>query len=398
VIAVRSRPAPTIPLGAWLVVAIVAWIGAAWLAVRMFSTTPPTAGFDLELLLGAGRDVAAGRSPYDPSLVAGNPPEATSLFYSYPPPVAQAMVLFAGLPSALAFALWAVAAVTASVAVILRLRARLAPGVAAAAVAITSLAVLPLVLPFLVALLFGNLDAFFPALYGLVLVGVLAAGLGGRFAGGAALATAAVAKVYPAGLAVWLLARAARDRGRPSTARGVLAWTLVLGLGIVLISVVLGGAGLWREYASVAATASSAHLVDPRNYGIAAQITLWLGGTDAEARVLQVPVALTALAIIAWAGWRRRDAVESSAWAAAASLFLLPVTWYHYPAALIPFAAAAVVRSAGSARSRVAWLVTASIVAAAVGIAFPPLLWVAIGCCVAATRLSVPELVPEPAA
>ncbi|HEV7810299.1 MAG TPA: hypothetical protein VGO64_06855, partial [Candidatus Limnocylindrales bacterium] len=66
------------------VVGVVAWLGLIWIGVTLYSTTPPRAGFDLELLVAAGRDVAAGRSPYDPALVAGSAPVAESLFYSYP--------------------------------------------------------------------------------------------------------------------------------------------------------------------------------------------------------------------------------------------------------------------------------------------------------------------------
>jgi hypothetical protein len=50
---------------------VVGWIGLVWLAVTMWTANPRTAGFDLELVLQAGRDVAAGQSPYDPSMVGG---------------------------------------------------------------------------------------------------------------------------------------------------------------------------------------------------------------------------------------------------------------------------------------------------------------------------------------
>ena len=72
------------------IVGVVGWVGLLWLGATLYAATPPKAGFDLELLLRAGRDVAAGRSPYDPALVAGSAPVAESLFYSYPPVVAQA--------------------------------------------------------------------------------------------------------------------------------------------------------------------------------------------------------------------------------------------------------------------------------------------------------------------
>ena len=93
------------------VVGLVGWAGLVYLGIRLYSTTPPTAAFDLELLLGAGRAVAAGRSPYDPAMLAGAAPVAERLFYSYPPVVAQAMALVSAIPSAVMFVAWTVAAV-----------------------------------------------------------------------------------------------------------------------------------------------------------------------------------------------------------------------------------------------------------------------------------------------
>jgi hypothetical protein len=95
----------------WLGLAALGWLGVVWLGMSLYATQPPSAGFDLELLLEAGRNVAAGRSPYDPAMLAGTAPAAPSLFYSYPPPVAAATALVAALPSALVLVLWGVGAV-----------------------------------------------------------------------------------------------------------------------------------------------------------------------------------------------------------------------------------------------------------------------------------------------
>ena len=65
--------------GVVVLAGVVAWAGLIWLAMQMFATNPPTAAFDLELLLKAGRDVAAGRSPYDPAIVAAAAPVAERL-------------------------------------------------------------------------------------------------------------------------------------------------------------------------------------------------------------------------------------------------------------------------------------------------------------------------------
>ena len=93
-----------------------------------------------------------------------------------------------------------------------------------------------------------------------------------------------------------------------------------------------------------------------------------------------VPVALAALLASLWAGWAVRDRLAGIAIAAIASLVLLPVTWYHYPTALIPFAVAAVVRARGSAAAqRTGALIAAAAVVATLSIAWIPGMWLAVG-------------------
>ena len=72
----------------WVLLGALGWGYVAFLGASMLAGDPPTAGFDLALLLEAGRRVAEGASPYDPALIDGASVAATSLFYSYPPPVA----------------------------------------------------------------------------------------------------------------------------------------------------------------------------------------------------------------------------------------------------------------------------------------------------------------------
>src|SRR5438046_4122897 len=84
----------------WLLLGVVGWAGVALVGLALFSAKPPKAGFDLELILEAGRRVRAGLSPYAPGLVDGTAQlQAVDLFYSYPPPVSQAFAVVAGLPS-----------------------------------------------------------------------------------------------------------------------------------------------------------------------------------------------------------------------------------------------------------------------------------------------------------
>ena len=179
----------------WLVVGIIGWAGLTWLAIQLYTATPRIAAFDLELLLQAGRDVAAGRSPYDPAMVAGNTPRAADLFYSYPPPVAQVMALFAAIPSGIMLVAWDAAAIGGLVGVAALLTRRFAPDLPVSRVVVPIVCLTPVCFPLAVGLLFGNLDVFFPLLYGLLLLGAVGSS---PIRGGAAMAVASVTKLHPA--------------------------------------------------------------------------------------------------------------------------------------------------------------------------------------------------------
>jgi glycosyl transferase family 87 len=330
-------------------------------------------------------------SPYEPSIIAGVAPTGTSLFYSYPPLVAQTAAFVSALPSGAVFAAWSIAAVAGVGAAALALRARLAPDLDARVVAAGSIAVAAVVMPFAIGVIFGNLDAFFPLLYGLLLAGCLSTRPRDQVLGGAALAIAALAKVHPAALGLWLLVRLVRAR-REDGVRPIvriLASAAVTAALLSGISIAVGGPDIWREYAGVVAVLSGGSVLDPRNAGPAAQLVLLLGGDNGLLRLVHLPVALGALAVTGWAALARRDALESLTWAAAASLFILPVTWYHYPAALIPFGIAAMLRSHDTpAAAHVALLLGAACVLAAAGLVWPPLLWAAVALVVVAAARS----------
>ena len=380
----RARPNPI-----WVVLGVVGWVGLVWLGSQMYATDPRTAGFDLELLLRAGREVAAGRSPYDPAIVAGAAPVAERLFYSYPPIVAQFMTIFASVPSGVMLVAWDATAVAGLAAIAALVSRQFAPDLPPSRVVIPVLGVAPIVFPFAVALSFGNLDVFFPLLYGLLLLGVA----GGRngwasVAGGVAVAVAAATKLHPASLVLWLAVRAVRS----NIARQALIAAVITGVAMIAVSLLIGGASPWSEYVAVVRAGSGADLVDPRNAGPAAQIALLAGGGEAFARALQIPVTLLALTVTVVVAWSRRDPAESLAWAAAASLVILPVTWFHYPAAMIPFALVALLRARGATvATQVAVLIVAATFVSIVAIAALPLIWLAVGLVIAAIRISVTD-------
>ncbi len=254
---------------------------------------------------------------------------------------------------------------------------------------------MPLTLPLAVGLLFGNLDAFFPLLYGLMLVATLTPGGPAGLAGGAALSVAAL-KLHPASMGLWFLVRAYRDRG--SGAGRVVGGALIAAVAIVVMSVLVGGPRAWLDYAAVVRAGLNAIIVDPRNAGIAATIAGALGGGDGLARSLHLVIGGVAVAITAWSAWRRADPLERFAWAAAASLATLPVTWYHYPSALVPVAMAAWLRADGADRPRVVIALVSALAVAAVAIAAVVLVWGAIALVILASRWSRPwPAVDQPA-
>jgi glycosyl transferase family 87 len=380
----RHPAAP--PAIVWAVIGLIGWTALIALASRMLATQPPTAGFDLELLLDAGRRIAAGQSPYDPALIGGAVVQAESLFYSYPPPVAQVMRLLAGLPTGFVLLGWGVAATAATAAVAVRVARVSGWSGSAATVALPTVALLPFVFPFAIALLFGNLDAWFPAVYGLLLLAGLRP-IGAAVSGaGIALAAATLAKLHPASLGVWFVLRGPGERR-------VAAVAAATALGIVALSIAAGGLDPWRDYLAVVAAGSRADLLDGRNVGPAVQLALLTGANETTVRVIQAAVSIGAIAVTAWAALRRTDPVESLAWAAIASLVTLPVTWFHYPAVLIPFGIAAVVRSqAGSAviRRRTRLLIAGAVGVSLVAVGFAPLVWLAVGLVLVAVGLSRP--------
>ena len=381
----RSARRETRTVLAAAVVAVIGWAGVIAIGLQLAAMATPALGFDLELLLEAGRALAAGRSPYGVDLVGGAAPTATDLFYSYPPPVAQSMVLFAGVPSSIMLVLWAAGAVGGMLISAEMLRRRLAPDRPSRIILVLVAAAAPLTLPFAVGLLFGNYDVYFPLLYGVMLIAVLTPSGGTGVAGGVALVLASL-KIHPGSIALWFAARWLRDRR--SGAGTVLSSAIAAGIVLLVVSVVLGGPALWADYVAVVRSGTGAVIVDPRNAGFAALAASLLGFGDAGARLVHVGVAVLALGLTIWAGLRRGDPLESFGLATAASLSTLPVTWYHYPSAMIPIAIAAWLRALPPDRRRVVGCLIAAELVAAAALVILPLLWVAIALVILAARWS----------
>jgi hypothetical protein len=413
-----TSPAARLPIArarfAWAVLGVTAWLAlTALIALMYVQRTPPSAGFDLELLLEGARRVAAGATPYDPGLIAGRPVEIQSLFYSYPPLVAQAMTLIAWLPSPVVLAAWDVGAVIAAIAVAGLVEGRMTGH--SPALRLQAFALLPLWFPFAIALMFGNLDAWFAALFGFVLLGAMREGttdlagnaLGRRdvVAAGVALAVVSITKLHPASLGLWFLVRGLRARRDPAAPRlstpwHVLAVAAVVAGAALALSLAVGGLGPWQDYLAVLRASVNIDLLDSRNLGPSVQLALVAGlGPDAV-RTLQVGVTGVAIVATAVAAWRLRDPVEGMAWATVASFVILPVTWFHYPSALAPFAVVAVVRSSSAgaaARRRTVTFLAVALALGIVGLGLP-IMWLSILALLLGVRASRGPLGPSVAA
>lgn len=389
-----------------LVLAVLGWANLAVLGRAMLSSNPPQAGFDLQLLLDAARRVAAGGSPYDPNAVA-NGVQARDLFYSYPPVVAQVLAPLSGLPTWLVLTGWCIGAATGLV-VMAALLARSPIGRPASAfaalsldTALVTLAAAPYFFPFAIALLFGNVDAWFPLLFGAVAL-TLATGRAvpsrvSSMAGGVALAIASVVKLHPATVVVWLSARRPAVSGVRRPSATVIGVAIATGVAILAVSLMVGGVGPWREYLDYLRLGGNADLASRVNIGPASQVAL-LAGDPGLARPLAVIFAVVAVTVTVASARLVRDHLESLGWAIVASLVVLPVTWFHYPVALIPVALAAWTRSRGAPRGRrVTWALLAAYVVGDAAIVLPVALWLAVALLFVAVRWSRPEPRLEPA-
>jgi hypothetical protein len=382
----RHDREPRVPLStaAWIIVGVTGWAGLAVIGVQLAAMNPPRVGDDLRLLLGAATRWHDGAPIYEAAAANGSL-VAESLFYSYPPVVAQALVPLVALPFWAVLGGWAVGA-GAGVAAVAHRFGRMGQSVTLRATALAAF-----VYPFAIAVLFGNLNEWFPLLFGLVLLAVLSPGRGSAVVGGAALAVASVAKLHPATLGVWLLARRLRD-GPTGPAGRILAIGIVGGLGLLAASLLVGGVGPWADYlAFLRGGAGQADIVSQLNVGPASQIALALGLSEAAARTIQIPVTLAALAITLGAGRLIEDPVGSFGVATIASLVALPVTWFHYPVALIPVAIAAATRADQAARPATMLALVAAVVTAGMAIVAPVAVWIAAIFVLVAVRFSRPR-------
>ena len=164
---------------------------------------------------------------------------------------------------------------------------------------------------------------------------------------------------------------------------------------VLALSLAIGGLQPWIDYVSVLRAGASVDLLDNRNIGPAVQVVMLLGLGPGAVGPVQLVVLAAALVVTIVAALRVDDPLESLAWGAAASFVVLPVTWFHHFAALIPFGIAALARATVAApevRRRLWILLGVTFAIVMIGFAQPPT-WLLVPVVLAAARWSRP---PEP--
>ena len=329
-------------LGPWVVAGVIAWLGVAWIGWTLWQSSPPRAGFDLALLLeGARACRSRARAPYDPAMLAGTSPDAVELFYSYPPPVAQAMPLLAWVPNGVVLVLWAIGATLGFgwIAGAMARRGRLSgppdgdqgdPRRAAGAAVRRRRAVRQ------------PRRLVSAALRGAPPRGVPDGGRWTWLGAGAPLQSCRSPSCTPrpppvARRRVW------RERGG-AVAR-VLGAAVVTGLAIVGLSLLVGGVQPWLDYVQVRPCRRG------RRAGRSAQHRAGLAPRAGDGDGRRGPALASGRGRRCGPGRdvprrARASGIRSFSLAIAitASLVTLPVTWYHYPVALMPVAAALAIR------------------------------------------------------
>ena len=251
------------------------------------------------------------------------------------------MTLLSWLPNGVVLVLWGVGATLGFAWVAARLAVW--SGYPPLPMAVRAIAVAPLVLPFAIAVLFGNLDAWYPLAYGALLLAALPGSTRRvQLGAGVAVAIISIAKLHPAPLLMWIALRAWREHGGPQAR--VLVAAVVAGLAIVAVSLIVGGIQPWLDYVQVVRAGAGAGLVDARNIGPVSLIGQATGLDGAALRWIQVAIVAAAAIATVFAAVRVRDPILSVGIVVTASLVVLPVTWYHYPVALMPVAAALAIR------------------------------------------------------
>jgi hypothetical protein len=347
---VLADPRFRLTLAAFLLCAALLLLGM--LLIRQAADPAGQYGFDFDAYRAAARDIAAGRSPYAPSMLAAPVAVQGEVLYKYPPTFAQLLVPLAALPRELATGAWVLLQATFAYAAVWyagsvggarpTLERALWSGVAVA-----------FFLPVFDTLWKGNVSALLALQVALVLRVGTVSGIG--------LATAVLLKTTPMTLVPAALSAAGRRRFA----------LLVGGAAVTVVSVALSPAA-WLDFVRVLPNLLAGSSVVATNlapHSVVASAFPTLPVVADAARLAAVAVAALAV-VVSIVLARRPGRWPAATVAGVAALLLLPSsTWFHYLAALLPLAAFSWPRA--SARERALLLAGGTLVS--FGVALLPL-------------------------
>lgn len=280
-------------------------------------------GYDFSAYWQAGRHILDGEPIYSAAQLAGPYAPQQQYLYLYPPFLAVVVAPLAALFADYRLAAWAWTALGLGLAVASVIAVGRLEGLIVDRFRLVLLVGGAFTIPAVIAeLVMGNVH--------LVLLGLLAAAwLGiqrgdgrGEVIAGVSIGVAALVKIFPALLILWLLLT-----GRRRAAAASVAAIAVLTLAVLPIT----GLEPWLDYprvlANLSAPSSTTDALAPTTW-----LTPFLGFT-----VARIVVTVIAIALLAWSVRRRADAVSYGV-AVMASVLIAPALYHHYLAlAVLPF-------------------------------------------------------------
>jgi hypothetical protein len=299
-------------------------------------TTQVQWGYDFSAYWGAAGRILVGQPLYAAAQLVGPYAPQAQFLYLYPPPLAGAAIVFHQpwaiwnllAPGDYRAAAWAWTALGLAILVTtilaiareegltdrLRSSVRLGPGILiAAAIGFP---------PVIGELVLGNVHLLLLGLLGLAWLGIQSGSLKGERVAGVAIGLAAVIKIFPAVLLLWLLLTR-RNQGAAFAVLGAAAFAIV--------TLPLTGIQPWLDYPTVLANLSA-----PADTRDTLAPTVWLaqviGFTPAR-----VVVTAAGLGLLAWSAFRS-SARMSYTVAVLVSILIAPALYHHYLAILVlPF-------------------------------------------------------------
>jgi alpha-1,2-mannosyltransferase len=299
-------------------------------------TTQIQWGYDFSAYWAAARHILAGELIYAAAQLAGPYAPQAQFLYLYPPPLAALALVFhqpwalwnllaPGDYRAAAWA-WTALGLVILVTTILAIareegladRIRRSTGLGAGILVAAAIGFPPVIGE----LVLGNVHILLLGLLGLAWLGLRTGTMRGERVAGVAIGIAAVIKVFPAVLLLWLLL----------TRRGQGAAFVVVGaLAFVLMTLPLTGIQPWLDYPTVLANLSA-----PSDTRDTLAPTVWLAQVIGFTLARLVVTAI-GLGLLAWSALRSSTRMSFTV-AVLVSILVAPALYHHYLAILVlPF-------------------------------------------------------------